>query len=465
MSPELAPGQAVERPSTPRVFPLQLSPLEYAMVADDQPAYPMTYVIQLQLLGQLSTEAFKAATHDALDRHPLMRSIIAVRKANKPCWVEAKDIEPFMDCAPEGTPVGCERGELIDPTQEIGVRIWVRQGAERATVLFQFHHANTDGTGSYRFIGDILAGYGMRTGSPENRPTYGDLDRQLLRNRTRNTLNLAIGPARGFRRSVLRGGWRVVSRRPAKVAPPRNVAIDGRVLDFPGFVTCSFDRGEHRQLRDTADRLGVFLNDLLLRDMFLTLAEWNERQRGAGRRRPICIMMPTDLRSADDYLMPSANMTGYTFLTRRRRELKSPEALLESIREQTAAIKHERTGAAWADMAYGASTVRGLLPFLLKRNLCFATAVLSNIADPSRRFTATFARKARQVICGDTILEGITGVPPLRRNTRAVFSSSQYGNELTISLRCDPHYFRLEDAEELLQMYRRQLAESAGIGA
>lgn len=465
MSANLANGSAAVGAGTPRVFPLQLSPLEYAMVADDRPAYPMTYVIQLQLSGQVSTEAFKAATHDALERHPLMRSIIAVRKANRPCWVEAKDIEPLIDCAPEGTPIGCERGEVIDPTQELGVRIWIRQGAERATVLFQFHHANTDGTGSYRFIGDLLAGYGMRTGAAEHRPTYGDLDRQLLRNRTRNTLKLALGPARGFRRSVLRDGWRVVSRRPACVAAPRNGSINGRVSDFPGFVTSSFDRDEHRQLRDAADRLGVFLNDLLLRDLFLTLAQWNERQRGAGRRRPICIMMPTDLRSADDYLMPSANMTGYTFLSRGRRELKSPDALLESIREQTAVIKHERTGAAWADMAYGASTVRGLLPFLLARNLCFATAVLSNIADPSRRFTATFARDSRRVICGDTILEEITGVPPLRRNTRAVFSTSQYGNRLAISLRCDPHYFRREDTEELLQMYCKQLAESAGIGA
>jgi hypothetical protein len=465
MPPNVTDELAAVRASSPRIFPLQLSPLENMMVADDRPAYPMTFFVQLRLLGQVSEEAFVDATRDALERHPLLRSIIALRKANRPCWVEATGHEPLVDWAAEGTPIGCERGEAMDPTQELGVRIWIRQGAERATVLFQFHHANSDGTGAYRFIGDVLAGYGMRTGAAENRPTYGDLDPQLLRNRTRNTLNLALGPQRGFRRSALREGWRVVSRRPARVAPPRNVAIDGRVPDFPGFLSCSFDRGDHRQLRETAERQGVFLNDLLLRDLFLTLAQWNERQRGRGRRRPICIMMPVDLRTAADYLMPSGNMTGYTFLTRSRRDFGSPDKLLEGIRQQTAAIKHERTGAAWADMAYGASTVRGLLPFLLARNLCFATAVLSNAADPSRRFTATFARKNRQIICGDTILEEINGVPPLRRNTRAIFSISQYGNQLAISLRCDPHYFRVEDTRELLRMYREQLAASAGLGA
>lgn len=434
------------------------------MLADDRSAYPMTHFIQLRLSGRLSTEAFIAATRDALDRHPLMRAIIAVRKSNRPCWIEAEGMEPSFDCAPEGTPIRCDGGEAIDPTREIGLRVWVRQGAERATVLMQFHHANIDGTGSYRFIGDILAGYGMRTGAAANRPMYGDLDRHLLRNRTRHTLNLALGSAREFRRRALRDGWRVVSRMPACVAAPRGVAIPGRVPDFPGFVTHSFDRGDHHRLRDTAFRSGVCLNDLLLRDLFLTLARWNDRHRGPGHRRPICIMMPTDLRSAEDYLMPSANMTGYTFLSRSRRDLGCPDALLKGICEQTTAIKHERIGAAWADMAYGASTVRGLLPFLLSRNLCFATAVLTNIADPSRRFTATFARANRRVICGDMVLEGMTGVPPLRRNTRAVFSSSQYGDELTISLRCDPHYFRVDDARDMLEMYRLQLEHSAGMG-
>jgi hypothetical protein len=158
-------------------------------------------------------------------------------------------------------------------------------------------------------------------------------------------------------------------------------------------------------------------------------------------------------------------MTSYTFLCRDMKRFTAPQALLESIRQETAAIKHQRSATAWSDMAYAASTVPGLLPFLLGRNLCFATAILSNAAEPSRRFTATFPRKDRRILCGDTILEDITGVPPLRRNTRAAFSISQYDTRLTISLRCDPHLFRLEDTSTLLQLYTQQLYASAEIKA
>jgi hypothetical protein len=445
-----------------RVLPLQLSPLENMMMADDCPAYPMTFFVQLGLLGKVSLDAFAAATHDALDRHPLLRTLIAPHKANRPCWVEATDHEPTLDWAPEGAPINCDGGEAMDRTKEIGVRIWIRQGPQRATVLFQFHHANCDGTGAYRFIGDLLAGYGMRTGTTENCPTYGDVDAHLLRNRTRHTLNLAIGPARGFKRSALKEGWRIVSRRPVPLALPLVRACDAaHVRHFPGFVVFSFDRSEHRRLRDAANRYGVFLNDLLLRDLFLALSRWNKMHQGANRRRPICIMMPMDLRVGDDYMMPAANMTSYAFLCRDMKRYTAPQTLLESIRRQTAEIKHHRSATAWSDMAYAASTVPGFLPFLLRRNLCFATAVLSNAGDPSRRFTATFRRKDRRIVCGNMILEEITGVPPLRHNTRATFSISQYDNRLTISLRCDPHFFGVEDAQTLLQLYARQLYESA----
>ena len=88
------------------------------MVADDRPAYPMTFFVQLRLLGQVSEEAFVDATRDALERHPLLRSIIALRKANRPCWVEATGHEPLVDWAAEGTPIGCEGGEAMEPTQE-----------------------------------------------------------------------------------------------------------------------------------------------------------------------------------------------------------------------------------------------------------------------------------------------------------------------------------------------------------
>jgi hypothetical protein len=48
-------------------------------------------------------------------------------------------------------------------------------------------------------------------------------------------------------------------------------------------------------------------------------------------------------------------------------------------------------------------------------------------------------------------------------DTWATFSISQYARQLTVSLRCDPHLFRLEDTAELLRRYMAQLRLPAGI--
>ena len=165
-------------------------------------------------------------------------------------------------------------------------------------------------------------------------------------------------------------------------------------------------------------------NDLLLRDLFLTLARWND---GVGRSaRWLRIMMPTDLREGQDIEMPAANLTSYIFLTRRASECRSPDSLLQTVRQDTTLVKNQRLGTVFMDTLYAASHVPGLLPFALRRNLCLATAVLSNSADPSRRFTPRFSRQAGLLVCGNLILEDISGVPPLRRKTRATFSISQY---------------------------------------
>jgi hypothetical protein len=448
------------RAAKQRLFPLHLSPIEIFMLADDRRGHPMTFVIQLQLSGRIDRRAFEAALAEALQRHPLLRARIEAGKGDLPCWMPAEDQGPELDWGLEGTPMVCPRGEGIDLAREVGLRVWIRQGEERATVVLQFHHACCDGTGAYRFIGDLLAGYGIRTAAAESRPAFGSLDASLLRTRKRRTLNPGTSPGRELRRLAIREGWKILAGRPDPlVAPGAGLGNGSRAADFPGFLSASLDRTEQKRLRDVAGRCGATLNDLLLRDLFLTIQQWNRRQPSWRPRRPLRIMMPADLRKGDDFEMPAANLTGYSFLTREARDCASPEELLRSIRNETALIKDQRSGTAFMDTIFAASGTRWLLPFLLSRNLCLATAVLSNAGDPSRRFTAQFPRRSGRVVCGDLVLEEISGVPPLRPKTRAAFSVSQYQRRLSISLRCTPHLFRSEDTALLLGLYVERLRE------
>ena len=60
-------------------------------------------------------------------------------------------------------------------------------------------------------------------------------------------------------------------------------------------------------------------------------------------------------------------------------------------------------------------------------------------------------------MCGDVVLEEITGAPPQRYKTQATLSAFAYNRQLTLSLRCDPFSFAPEDTQEFLNLYAAQL--------
>ncbi len=134
--------------------------------------------------------------------------------------------------------------------------------------------------------------------------------------------------------------------------------------------------------------------------------------------------------------------------------------MLRGIGAETASIKQLRSGANFLETLLTADFVPGLLSFVLPTRWSLCTAVLSNVGDPSRRFTAKLPRKGGRVHAGNLVLEDITGVPPYRPKTRVTISVFQYDRRLTLCLRCDPHLYRLEEAEQLLRAYVEQLQTS-----
>lgn len=446
-----------------RLFPLHLSTFESLLLADDRAGYPMTFACHLTLRGQIDRAAWEAATDAALDRHPLLRAQIAPGKRGAPCWILAKEPRPWTRWQPWDAPLECPQGEPIDLATSTGLRVWVRQGDERAVVTMQFHHACCDGIGAYRFMGDLLALYGLRTCTGLQRPPeLSPLDPALYRLRTRRALEFD-GGEEGMRRRLLGETWRLLGLGAAPLAAPRPIVTSGLPWsDFPGLCTLSFDRQSHEHLRDVASSQGGTLNDLLLRDLFLAMRDWNgRRRRGFGPRR-LRIAMPTDLRTTQDYAMPAANMTSYAFLTRPEQACDDPAALLRGIRDETALVKHNRSGVLFLRMVGVSLRVPGLLPWVLARRRCLASAVMSNVGDPSRRFTARLPREGGLIVAGNLVLEDITGVPPYRPQTRATFSVFQYARRLTLCLRCDPSCFALDDTRELLELMASKLRLSAG---
>jgi hypothetical protein len=437
------------------LFPLYLTPLERFFYIDDRPSHPMAFVVALDFTGVVDRAAFEAALVDALRRHPLLQAFIRPVKRGLPCWVRAKDVLPSVDWGDLSKPIALPHGERIDLSTEVGLRIWIRQGPERAVATFEFHHSATDGIGAYRFLGDLMAYYGQRVPNEAETPRLDPLEPERLRDR----INLQVEYWRTNRywamaKRTLGMLGSLVRRRPAPLTSPE--PGPKRPPAFPGIHSTSISREEFETIRSSALGTGAVLNDLLIAALFGALREWTQASGDRSARRPLRIMMPTDLRDEQSMTLPAASLTSYSFLTRNHAQCVDPTKLLADVALETIAIKNERHGMQFTDAVAVGFTSRAM-GLVVHSPICLASAVLSNIGDPTRRFAAKLPRKDGRVVAGNLLLDDITGVPPLRPHTRATFSVFAYRRKLTISLRCDEKYFSDEDTMRLLEMYAKHL--------
>ena len=134
---------------------------------------------------------------------------------------------------------------------------------------------------------------------------------------------------------------------------------------------------ETAELSRIAAVQSVMLHDLLLRDYFLTLAQWNQGTSEA--RRPIRILVPTNMRRREDYRMPAANVFSFSFLSRHAADCQDREQLLESIRDEMAEIKRQKRGLYFEAGLRIFCIWPALLRWSLSRPWPFATAIFSNL--------------------------------------------------------------------------------------
>lgn len=444
--------------SPTRIFPLHLSPIERFLLDDDCESHPMAFVIKLEFSGVVVEDVFRSAMLKALHRHPLLISRLGPAKNKAECWLKPDGMLPVLDIAGDEEPIRLPKGERIDLTKEVGLRVWVRQGESTSYVVMQFHHACCDGVGAYRFIGDVLAFYAEEIdGQLES--TVPSIDVKRLRHRADRCRFLSRGAKTAeLVRNSINDGFKIIGRGCTALAVNR-ANKEKAPNPFPGYSVYTFSSTEFNELRAVSKNLGLMLNDLLILELFQAMHFWNSQVRGRNENGRYRIMMPVDLRSTDDFETPAANVIGYTFLSRSGSDLEHRGKLAASIREETAGIKHHRLGERFNDMVAVADGVRFFKKFAMRLPRALCTAVLSNVGDPSRRFLSKFERRGGCVVAGNLVLQRISGTPPVRKRSRASFSIVTYRRELTISVRCDPFEFSKADSDHLLKLYIASLRQ------
>jgi len=422
------------------IFPLPLTPFEKFMLADDRADYPMTFTLCYEFSGQIDRPAFEKAYHQALERHPLLTAIVRKRRH----WI-ATDRRREIEWVEDGTNLLGESGEYLDVEAEHGLRAWVESDEDRYRLITQFHHSCCDGLGALQFQGDWFACYDALV--QQKKPNLLTLHPELLKRRVRSRWKIPAGVTVSWWHSVKAQLHEFYKYSNKKVQPLRGEQ-KSRPTEYPGIHHTTLSLEQTHLLIKSIEQRGVQLNDLVMRDLMLTLREWNGLD--AHAQELISINMPTSLRDRSDSRMPATNVVGYTFLDATAAECLQPDALLDQVTLETAEIRRWNMGQYSLDGMAAISRLPFGLKWLSSPQACHATTVLSNLGDPTRRFYRNLPQVAGKMVTGAMTLEHFYGTPPLRPLTRATILLSMYSGRLTISLRGDRHWLSSDQARMLL---------------
>jgi hypothetical protein len=396
-------------------FPRPLAAFEHLMLADARPGHPMTFFLECEVEGPLCADRLRSAVTAAARRHPLVRSRVAWR-GGQPWWLPP-DVEPAIESG------GPEAWRPIDITRESGLRLVVLRSGERHRIVMVAHHAALDGVAAGEFFGDLWACYDGR-----EPPAFG-VGRRRVRS---EPAAAATAPPSPFAST-----WPFIAFRPRPLARSATVAASSDSADDPPcqppFASHTLDRDTTAALRSVVAAHGWSLNDLVVAAVMRAGGRWNER--AGSRPGNVRITLPVSLRPVGSR-GPAGNDLGYAFLDRTPAECADPRRLAAGLAEASRWIVE--TGAAREFVAAAAALSRRpwLLRGITRLPVCFSTAVVSTIGDPSRRMKAGVPKQDGLDAPGGLVIRQIRGVPPLRPGTRAAVGATTYAGELTLTCLC-----------------------------
>lgn len=430
-------------------WPAPLTPIEWFMLESEEPQYPLTFFGEFVFQGQMRRPEFELAFKATLERHPLIMSRVGRDSAGRRAWVDGRDTPPTLDWAPEGIP-RTRSGDIV-LERETGVRVWVRVDGQSTRLMFETHHACCDGHGAMRFVEDLLAAYAAACNGVPLELALAPVDWRMLERRGEVSSAASAQTPRGAALGVIRHALNYLGSRPRPLAARAHRLAGPEEL--PGMLTHILDESQSSAIRAAISRQRGTINDRALAIVLRILADWNLRHDLRADQGILRVLMPTDLRMPGDERLPAANRMTFAFISRRAVDCDDSPAFHAGLRAETSLIQRERLGVAFVHAMRALQHLPGALPLITRVTSCQATAVLSNVGDPTRRFQARFPRQAGRLVVGDLVLESITAGPPLRRGTRAAFFVSAYGGRMVLTLRCDSRLISSADAQSLMQSY------------
>lgn len=418
------------------LFPLPLCPIEQFFFFDNQPATPKVFVINNHFLGKLSRSDFEFATKVIIERHPLLRSLVASGRDGLE-W-QLAPLSPRQIVWSESYSAAlAEAHESVDLTQEVGFRVFGWTDGQQSRVLMQYHHAVADGIAAKYVLADWLAAYSISYGSSSplrleplsyhSLRLRGEFNFDAFTQRPPDegpppTMRGRVQAAREFLRS------QPVPMRPgADHKPVKNDHVVAPVTSEATLTPEVFTSAERR-----AKQEGFTINDVATALVLQTIARWNRSHGEFGRDRLYRVLIPVNLRGRHHRHMPAANRLSFVFLGRPTSLCLNFKPLLETVRAEMKYIRDHNCQYDFVRILPAVTRFPGLLKTSLGIPYCFATAVLTNVGDPMRGFRRHFPELDGRMLCGNLQFLFMGGAPPMRVGTHWAIGISQTNDALRI---------------------------------
>lgn len=438
------------------IFPLRLCLREHYLLASDYTPYPYTFWYIFQISGRLDPILFRKSLQTALNRNPLIGTIATgsvKEKTDHLFWVKSNTI-PWVDWGLTGTPFNFPREKQIDRRLEPGIRVFIREDLNKTTLTLQCHHSCLDGVGAIQFIEDLFIAY-HRFHSNSEKPKFSPTNFQNLL--FRESYQIMEGKYFGQLIFKVLGSIKYFLKRnfPPLALPPENTNKNTLfpIEMFPLYRT--FDRLETSQMRKLSHEIGLSTNDFLLRDLFLTLNEWNKK---LGKSQPIRIGIPVNTRQFLKPEMPAISAAGIIFLQKKPNQLSPQGDLIYHIhREIITALNRNHWYYIRSLVSFFGKFEGGIYRLALA-DKGYMTTLFTNVGEVFRK--SPLLLNGEKLSFGNLSLDQIQCVPPLRPNCYVSFAAITYREQISIYLNFDPSNLSRDKAEQILEMFFQQVKSS-----
>ncbi len=452
------PGRGIDSkaPSLGPIFPLPLSPFELMMLAEDRPDYPMVAVIEIVFRGEVQRDPWERALQLVLKRHPLLTARVESKKGRPTSWV-ATDLPKIAWQNTEAEP---QVAAPLDLSKTAGLRLHMICSDQHVRQRLELHHACCDGAGAFQFLQELYLSYAHLVSKKEGPVALEELSPEHLPERNHFASN-SSGALERLARCAF--GIREAAKFTLKkISPLRTepVGHDSTRVMHP-FLTLHGSRRQLARLRTASASQGTTLNDLLLRDLFLTIVQWNQNHQAATTNPRYRLLVPCDLRTPEDVRLPACNVMGYSFLTRRESDCNRSPATWEGIRDEMRFIREQNASLYFIRTIEFCHRFLGGIRSLAKPHRCLATALASNMGNPAQTTFSLLPKRNGKILLGDLEMEKIVAYPPLRQNTRVGIVANTYANQLSIGIRYDGISMSSVEGERFKELFQQNLEQTA----